>query len=62
MFTDYGGGFYWAGTACRKCMMILSGRSPYNLEDDDFYTNGVPIWAYNCLHYNIIEDVPYTIE
>ncbi len=29
ILSDYGGGFYWPGTACRKCLVIAEGTSAY---------------------------------
>jgi hypothetical protein len=39
MCTDYGD-FYWQGTACRKCMMILEGEDPFEQK----YQKGIPEW------------------
>lgn len=43
IYTDYGDGFHWSGTACGKCMMIIKGIYPF--EEDIIYTDGTPIWA-----------------
>lgn len=43
IYTNYGGGFYWNGTACRNCNMLLKGTEPF--ADDNVYTNGIPEWA-----------------
>lgn len=45
LYTDYGGGFYWNGTACRKCNMILKGREPFELPVEDRHIDGIPDWA-----------------
>lgn len=53
IYTTYGGGFYWKGTACKKCMMIIGGINPYNLRDrdgkelfiEDVIVDGIPKWA-----------------
>ncbi|WP_270545605.1 hypothetical protein [Clostridium butyricum] len=45
LYTDYGGGFYWKGTACRKCNMILKGIEPFELPLDDRHIDGIPKWA-----------------
>jgi len=52
--TNYGGGFYWSGRACRHCMAITKGDSPYAIESPygtfdivpgpDFYKDGIPDW------------------
>ncbi|GEM_PF-1747229 len=46
IYQDYGGGFHWKGTACRKCNMILKGIEPLKLPVVDRY-DGVPNWAEN---------------
>lgn len=38
---DYGGGFWWEGTACRTCMVFCG---PHDLFD---YTTGIYIKTYN---------------
>lgn len=43
IYTDYGLGFYWSGTACRKCMMIVKGKEPF--ENNITHTKGVPEWV-----------------
>lgn len=45
IYTDYGGGFYWKGTACRKCNMILEGKEPCELPIEDRSIEGIPEWA-----------------
>lgn len=53
IYTTYGGGFYWRGTACKRCMMITKGINPYNLRDKDgedifieeAIIDGTPEWA-----------------
>ena len=44
IYQNYGGGFYWRGTACRKCNIILKGIEPLELPIDDRYDT-VPDWA-----------------
>lgn len=34
IFSDYGGGFYWEGKACRHCMCITKGLEPWSNEDE----------------------------
>lgn len=50
VYSDYGGGFYWEGTACRKCKAIdYKYTTPYGDEvtgKRDFeYINGKPEWV-----------------
>lgn len=45
LYTDYGSGFYWKGTACRKCNMILKGREPFELAIEYKYMKGIPEWT-----------------
>ena len=40
VWTDYGGGFYWQGNACKKCMMLKEGVNPYTEEADIYSING----------------------
>lgn len=47
IYTDYGGGFYWKGTACRKCNLLLKGIKPFELPIEDRYINGTPDWVEN---------------
>lgn len=41
LWTDYGGGFYWSGTACRRCRAIIEGQAPF----EGPTTDGAPDWA-----------------
>ena len=43
IYSDYGNGFYWKGKACRKCNMVIEGRSLDHI--DDFIQYGKPKWA-----------------
>lgn len=43
LYTDYSYGFYWKGSACKKCMMIIQGRTPF--EDDNGISDVVSEWA-----------------
>ena len=50
--TDYGGGFSWSGRACKSCMVITKGHSPFPVEGYSrgivpapaFYEDGLPGW------------------
>lgn len=45
--TDYGGGFYWEGKACRFCMCITDHRSPFDYNDERINMSredGLPVW------------------
>lgn len=49
IYTDYADGSFWPGTACRRCMMLITGKDPHNLKDKEGnyidYTDGTPDWA-----------------
>lgn len=40
--SDYGGGFWWQGLACRKCKVIIGSLTPL---DDEATTDGYPDWS-----------------
>src|SRR5688500_8939469 len=45
--SEYGAGFHWNGTACRECMLLLSGNEPRwdSLMDVEVpTTDGLPDW------------------
>jgi len=44
IFSSYGGGFYWSGKACEKCMVIEDFLSPFD-NDGLIHHNGEPKWA-----------------
>lgn len=35
IYTDYGGGSYWHGTACLLCMAVVGGADPYGQYSDE---------------------------
>lgn len=42
IYTDYAGGFYWKGAACRKCNMIIKGQDTNDEDVIEIY--GKPSW------------------
>ena len=48
IYSDYGGGSYWPGTACRYCFTLIGPLTPSGeYEDDDFWRSkgfGQPAW------------------
>jgi hypothetical protein len=45
LYTNYGGGFYWPGKACRKCNMIIAGRDTDADEVFEQVSDGAPEWV-----------------
>lgn len=45
IYTDYANGFYWKGTACKKCNMLLKGIDPFDFKISDSPIDGIPKWA-----------------
>ncbi len=43
---DYGGGIQWDGRACKHCMAITHGFTPY--DDDVCNWDGLPNWWQNA--------------
>ncbi len=39
----YGGGSHWAGTACKTCRVVVTGKSPF--DDDPEEADGYPEWS-----------------
>jgi hypothetical protein len=65
IYTSYGGGSHWEGTACRKCNMILDNLDPYNLPDGVGYVDEEPMWANPDLievEFEVIEEPVLQIE
>lgn len=56
IYANYGGGFYWKGTACRKCNMILKGIEPLELPLEESSKNGIPDWVEDFSQYYDEED------
>lgn len=44
IYSDYGGGFSWAGKACRACKVITEGHQPY---EDEFDVRAKPVARVN---------------
>ena len=46
IYSDYGGGFYWNGKACRHCNVITKGLEPWTDDEDEVIsiTDGQPDW------------------
>lgn len=42
IYSSYGGGYWWEGKGCQKCMVITNGLDPY---DPMEFTDGCPEWA-----------------
>lgn len=42
IFTNYGGGFYWKGRACKQCKVLTEGHDPF--DPDIEIINGYPEW------------------
>ena len=50
--TNYGGGFSWSGIACKRCLVIIEGHSPVQIDGlfetvvpaPDIYIDGLPDW------------------
>jgi len=49
--TNYGGGFFWSGKACKKCKIITMNQSPCLVEGlttsipaPEFYEDVLPDW------------------
>lgn len=46
LYTDYGDGHHWDGSACRRCMAIVDGAWPLDSEEEEIrYEDGRPDWA-----------------
>lgn len=53
IYTDYGDGFYWSGTACKKCNRILDGKEPFELPyEKRLIKKGIPTWAEDYRNYD----------
>ena len=44
IYSDYGGGFYWPGRACRKCLTITNGLTTDSAFEAGLEKGGVPPW------------------
>jgi hypothetical protein len=46
IYSDYGGGFYWQGRACRYCNAITEGLEPWPSDEKEYIdiTDGQPEW------------------
>lgn len=42
IYANYGGGYYWPGTACRTCNTLVSGHEPAGEENGE--KDGEPEW------------------
>ena len=51
IYSSYGCGFHWKGTACRKCMVITSGAD--TCEDNVRIIYEIPEWAEKS--YEVVE-------
>jgi hypothetical protein len=41
LWTSYGAGYYWPGTACLRCMCVVDGIGAYDIEQEC----GTPSWV-----------------
>ena len=53
IYSDYGGGFYWNGRACRHCKAITEKLEPWSDDEDEIVsiTDGQPEWIKETKEY-----------
>lgn len=54
IYSNYGGGFYWKGKACRFCKAFTENASPY--EADEEIIDGQPEWMLDGVKYEVKVD------